>query len=119
MLADAPVACAPRHGWGPARSVAAGWWPSCTLGPGAHAGADLAARHSKHAWCPWPCTAVFYGPQPFCVVVCAQHPNRAAERRPEIIEVLRGRGYQAMYDMSVEEGTKRYFEGTGGRWAGS
>jgi hypothetical protein len=42
-----------------------------------------------------------------------QCPNRAAERRPDIIEVLRAKGYTQVYDMSGEEANKRYFEGTG------
>lgn len=40
-------------------------------------------------------------------------PNRAAERRPEIIDVLKARGYNAVYDMSPAEKEGGYFEGTG------
>lgn len=39
-------------------------------------------------------------------------PNRAAERRPEMIEMLRGRCGRVL-DLSVEEQNKKYFEGTG------
>mmetsp|Transcript_25245 Transcript_25245/g.54866 ORF Transcript_25245/g.54866 Transcript_25245/m.54866 type:complete len:494 (-) Transcript_25245:950-2431(-) len=42
-----------------------------------------------------------------------KHPNRAAERRHDIIEVLKQRGYSTTYDMAVEEKNKKYFEGTG------
>ena len=42
-----------------------------------------------------------------------QAPNRAAERRPEVVEVLKARGYSRVYDMSVEERGNKYFEGTG------
>uniref|UniRef100_A0A383VAN1 Amidinotransferase n=1 Tax=Tetradesmus obliquus TaxID=3088 RepID=A0A383VAN1_TETOB len=41
-------------------------------------------------------------------------PNRAAERRPEIIQVLRQAGYERVLDMSGhEKRDKAYFEGTG------
>lgn len=42
-----------------------------------------------------------------------KHPNRSAERRREVIEVLQQRGYGRVYDMSGEEKNGRYFEGTG------
>jgi hypothetical protein len=42
-------------------------------------------------------------------------PNRAAERRPEVISVLRQAGYERVIDMSGhEKRDKAYFEGTGG-----
>ncbi|GIL62309.1 hypothetical protein Vafri_16587 [Volvox africanus] len=40
-------------------------------------------------------------------------PNRAAERREDIKKVLATKGYGRVYDMSVEEANKKYFEGTG------
>lgn len=41
-------------------------------------------------------------------------PNRAAERRPEIIQVLRGMGYSRVVDMTGHERyDRKYFEGTG------
>ncbi|KAG2502170.1 hypothetical protein HYH03_000657 [Edaphochlamys debaryana] len=40
-------------------------------------------------------------------------PNRAAERREDIIKVLRTKGYEQEYDMAVHEANKKYFEGTG------
>ena len=41
-------------------------------------------------------------------------PNRQAERREDIIGVLKNHfGYERFVDMSVEENHKRYFEGTG------
>lgn len=40
-------------------------------------------------------------------------PNRAAERRDDIIQVLRAKGYNAVYDMTGHEAGKKYFEGTG------
>jgi hypothetical protein len=41
-------------------------------------------------------------------------PNRAAERRPEIIQVLRSSGYKRVIDMSGHERRdQKYFEGTG------
>eukprot|EP00878_Enallax_costatus_P019111 GHUV01020151.1.p1 GENE.GHUV01020151.1~~GHUV01020151.1.p1 ORF type:complete len:315 (+),score=100.35 GHUV01020151.1:472-1416(+) len=41
-------------------------------------------------------------------------PNRAAERRPEIVQVLRQQGYGRVVDMtSHEKHDKAYFEGTG------
>eukprot|EP00798_Chlamydomonas_sp_ICE-L_P016096 gene16096-22238_t len=40
-------------------------------------------------------------------------PNRAAERRADIIEVLKHKGYTAVYDQSPEEANQKYFEGTG------
>jgi hypothetical protein len=41
-------------------------------------------------------------------------PNRAAERRPEIISVLRQAGYERVLDMTGhEKRDKAYFEGTG------
>ncbi|GFR43262.1 hypothetical protein Agub_g4323 [Astrephomene gubernaculifera] len=41
-------------------------------------------------------------------------PNRAAERREDIIKVLRGKGYSQVYDMAAaHEANKKYFEGTG------
>jgi hypothetical protein len=41
-------------------------------------------------------------------------PNRAAERRPEIISVLRQAGYEHVLDMTGhEKRDKAYFEGTG------
>jgi hypothetical protein len=41
-------------------------------------------------------------------------PNRAAERRPEVIQVLRQAGYERVIDMSGhEKRDKAYFEGTG------
>ncbi|KAG2438611.1 hypothetical protein HXX76_005160 [Chlamydomonas incerta] len=40
-------------------------------------------------------------------------PNRAAERRDDIKRVLATRGYGSVYDMTVHEPAKKYFEGTG------
>ncbi|PNH03639.1 hypothetical protein TSOC_010283 [Tetrabaena socialis] len=40
-------------------------------------------------------------------------PNRAAERREDIIKVLHTKGYQHVYDMAAHEPNKKYFEGTG------
>lgn len=40
-------------------------------------------------------------------------PNRAAERRPELIKLLNMRDYDRTVDMSKLEAEKRYFEGTG------
>jgi len=42
-----------------------------------------------------------------------KHPNRAAERRADMISVLKGRGYSRVYDMSTHEPKNKYFEGTG------
>lgn len=42
-----------------------------------------------------------------------KHPNRSAERRADMIEVLKQRGYPGLYDMSTEEKNGKYFEGTG------
>ncbi|GAX75298.1 hypothetical protein CEUSTIGMA_g2743.t1 [Chlamydomonas eustigma] len=42
-----------------------------------------------------------------------KHPNRSAERRRDIIEVLKQRGYAKVFDMSKEESNQKYFEGTG------
>lgn len=44
-----------------------------------------------------------------------QHPNRAAERRADILRVLRARGYGVELDMARHEATQQYFEGTGVR----
>jgi hypothetical protein len=47
-------------------------------------------------------------------------PNRAAERRPEIIESLkRIGGYSHIIDMSGHEKRGHYFEGTGEQLGGS
>jgi hypothetical protein len=41
-------------------------------------------------------------------------PNRAAERRPEVIAALRARGYGRTLDLTgAEAAEKKYFEGTG------
>lgn len=40
-------------------------------------------------------------------------PNRQAERRADILQVLQGRGFQRVHDMSHAEKEGKYFEGTG------
>ena len=40
-------------------------------------------------------------------------PNRAAERRPDLVSVLRGRGYPRVVDFSDKEARNVHFEGTG------
>lgn len=40
-------------------------------------------------------------------------PNRAMERRADIVGALKTRGYDRVIDMSVHEKDKAYFEGTG------
>lgn len=44
----------------------------------------------------------------------AQHPNRSAERRSDIIYALKLRGYDRLLDMSGHEAENLHFEGTGG-----
>ncbi|WIA12391.1 hypothetical protein OEZ85_012437 [Tetradesmus obliquus] len=52
--------------------------------------------------------------RPTLVLYPMKCPNRAAERRPEIIQVLRQAGYERVLDMSGhEKRDKAYFEGTG------
>ncbi|WIA32530.1 hypothetical protein OEZ86_003343 [Tetradesmus obliquus] len=51
--------------------------------------------------------------RPTLVLYPMKCPNRAAERRPEIIQVLRQAGYERVLDMSGhEKRDKAYFEGT-------
>jgi len=40
-------------------------------------------------------------------------PNRAAERRQEIIKVIQSKGYDRIVDLAPAEANKKYFEGTG------
>ncbi|CAL8463431.1 g2965 [Coccomyxa elongata] len=40
-------------------------------------------------------------------------PNRQMERRPDIVEVLKSRGYSRMWDLSGAEKDGHFFEGTG------
>jgi hypothetical protein len=55
--------------------------------------------------------------RPTLVLYPMKCPNRAAERRPEVIQVLRQAGYERVIDMSGhEKRDKAYFEGTGGAW---
>jgi hypothetical protein len=56
--------------------------------------------------------------RPTLVLYPMKCPNRAAERRPEIISVLRQSGYERVIDMTGhEKHDKAYFEGTGeGLW---
>mmetsp|Transcript_6 Transcript_6/g.8 ORF Transcript_6/g.8 Transcript_6/m.8 type:complete len:487 (-) Transcript_6:423-1883(-) len=42
-----------------------------------------------------------------------KHPNRQAERRQDMIGVLKGRGYNNIVDMSVHESDNKFLEGTG------
>ncbi|GLC77786.1 hypothetical protein PLESTB_000956200 [Pleodorina starrii] len=51
--------------------------------------------------------------EPTLVFYPMKCPNRAAERREDIKKVLAAKGYSRVYDMSVEEDNKKYFEGTG------
>jgi hypothetical protein len=54
--------------------------------------------------------------RPTLVLYPMKCPNRAAERRPEVIQVLRQAGYDRVIDMSGhEKRDKSYFEGTGGK----
>ena len=43
----------------------------------------------------------------------AESPGRRAERRPDIEEVLKARGYRRVLDLTAPEGAGRSFEGTG------
>ena len=42
-------------------------------------------------------------------------PNRRAERRPELLDVLRAKGYSRELDLSWGEQQGMFFEGTGER----
>jgi hypothetical protein len=42
-------------------------------------------------------------------------PNRQAERRPELLDVLRAKGYSREVDLSWGEQQGMFFEGTGER----
>ena len=55
-------------------------------------------------------------PTPTMVLYPMKCPNRAAERRPELIKFLKSRGYTIqgkLVDMTHLEGQQKYFEGTG------
>ena len=52
--------------------------------------------------------------QPTLVLYPMKCPNRAAERRPELIDLVAARGYPRRVDLSGLEAEKeQYFEGTG------
>lgn len=52
--------------------------------------------------------------RPTLVLYPMKCPNRAAERRTEVIQVLKQAGYPRVVDMSGhEKHDKAYFEGTG------
>ncbi|KAF6262117.1 Amidinotransferase-domain-containing protein [Scenedesmus sp. NREL 46B-D3] len=52
--------------------------------------------------------------RPTLVLYPMKCPNRAAERRPEVIQVLRQAGYERVVDMTGHEShDQAYFEGTG------
>jgi hypothetical protein len=90
------------HTTGAAAGDSSGCLPLITPGPPA-ACLLLAGEAAGGVSCP---TLVLYP------MKC---PNRAAERRPEVIQVLRQAGYERVMDMSGhEKRDKAYFEGTGG-----